>query len=258
MKERAPTTSGSGFGCTGANPIMAANPSELYTLDIAQIDPFSTGGMVSNLSYVLLIASMAMRNIFWLRILAICSGLTGIAFDVFWTGNISGIFWETCFTVVNLAQWIVLLVEKKRAYLSRDQVALRDRVFPTLSNTHMLKLLALAKPHAFIVDRVLTENGRDISTLYLVERGEASVVVDETPVSKCQAGDFIGEIGFLTGVPACATVSAASDLECLAFDCAELRALMRANPDLDRGLNVALTANLATKLIRNNETLLCV
>ncbi len=237
---------------------MTANKSELYILDITQIDPFSTGGLVSNLSYVLLIASMAMRNIFWLRILAIFSGLTGIAFDVFWTGNISGIFWETCFTLVNLTQWIVLLVEKKRAYLSREQVALRDRVFPTLSNTHMLKLLALAEPHTFTVDRVLTENGREVSTVYLIELGEASVVVNETTVSRCQAGDFIGEIGFLTGVPACATVSAASDLECLAFDCAALRQLMRGNPDLERGLNVALTANLATKLIRNNETLLCV
>ncbi len=237
---------------------MDANKSERHILDIAQIDPFSAGGLVSNLSYVLLIASMAMRNIFWLRILAIFSGLTGIAFDVFWTGNISGIFWESCFTLVNLTQWIVLLVEKKRAYLSREQVALRDRVFPTLSNTQMLKLLGLAEPREYAVNHVLTENGRDVSTLYLVESGEASVVVDGTTVSRCQAGDFIGEIGFLTAVPACATVNADSELECLAFDCAALRQLMRTNPDLERGLNVALTANLATKLIRNNETLLCV
>ena len=237
---------------------MVGTKPERHTLDIVQIDPFSAGGLVSNISYVLLIASMAMRNIFWLRILAIFSGLTGIAFDIFWTGNVSGIFWETCFTLVNLTQWIVLLVEKKRAFLSRDQVALRDSVFPTLSNTNMLKLLTLAQPQAFAPDHVLTEKDRSVSTLYLIERGEASVVVGETIVSKCEGGDFVGEIGFLTRVPACATVHAASALKCLAFDCDSLRQLMDANAELERGLTVALTANLATKLIRNNETLLCV
>lgn len=227
-------------------------------MDSALIDPLSTGGIVSNISYVLLIASMAMRNIFWLRILAICSGLAGIAFDVFWTGNVSGIFWETCFTLVNLTQWIVLLIEKRRAYLSREQAALRDSVFPTLSNTDMLKLLAIAEPRAFDPGRALTENGGKVSTLYLIERGEASVIVGDITVSTCEAGDFVGEIGFLTRVPACATVYATAALKVLAFDCDTLRLLMNANANLERGLTVALTANLATKLIRNNENLMCV
>jgi CRP-like cAMP-binding protein len=72
---------------------------------------------------------------------------------------------------------------------------------------------------------VLTEKGREVSTLYLVERGEASVVVDETIVSKCHAGDFAGAIGFLARVPAYATVNAASDLKCLAFNCESLASL---------------------------------
>ena len=42
---------------------------------------FSAGGLLGNLSYLLLIASMAMRDIFWLRVLAIFSGLTGIAYE---------------------------------------------------------------------------------------------------------------------------------------------------------------------------------
>ena len=129
-------------------------------------------------------------------------------------------------------------------------------VFPALSNTNMLKLLTLAKPHAFAPDSVLTEKGRDVATLNLVEHGEAAVVVAERIVSKCRSGDFIGEIGFLTRVPASATVNTASALTCLAFDCESLRQLMHTNPELERGLNVALSANLATKLIRNNETLL--
>ncbi len=44
----------------------------------------------------------------------------------------------------------------------------------------------------------------------------------------------------------------------LAFDCESLRVLTHANAAPESGVSVALSANLATKLIGNNETLLCV
>lgn len=77
-------------------------------------------------------------------------------------------------------------------------------------------------------------------------------------MSRREAGDFVGGIACLTRVRACATVHAAADLKCLAFDCESLRLLTHANAALERRLSVTPTANLATKLIRNNETLWCV
>lgn len=58
---------------------------------------------------------------------------------------------------------------------------------------------------------ILTEDGHDVAAPYLVERGEASVAIRDTPASKCEAGDIVGEIACLTRVPACATVNASAN-----------------------------------------------
>jgi CRP-like cAMP-binding protein len=215
---------------------------------------FTPGGLVGNLSYVLLIGSMAMRDIFLLRILAIFAGITGIAYGAIWLQDPVSVFWESCFTLVNLAQWIALVIERRKDSLTAYQTALRDRVFPMLSNADFLKLLAVATKQTFAAAQALVESGREITSLYLIERGEAAVVVGEVEVSMCQAGDFVGEIGFFNQVPACATVNATPGVECLVFECDALREAMATNPDLERGVSNALNANLATKLIRNNET----
>lgn len=43
---------------------------------------FSTGGFVGHLFYVLLIISMTMRDITYLRLFVIASALVGIAYDL--------------------------------------------------------------------------------------------------------------------------------------------------------------------------------
>ncbi len=214
----------------------------------------SPGGLVGNLSYMLLIASMAMRDIFWLRILAIFSGLTGITYDVVWLQDPVGTFWESMFTLVNLIQWAWLWYEKKQVFLTEEQHSIRDRVFPVLGNLEFLKIISIARPHSFADGTHLLEIGDTVSRLYLVETGQAEVSLEGTRVSLCHPGDFIGEIGFFNNVPATATVSALDGLKCLVFDCEELRAVMQSNPNLERGITFAMNANLASKLIRNNDT----
>jgi hypothetical protein len=219
---------------------------------------FTAGGLVGNLSYILLIISMAMRDIFWLRALAILSGIAGLSYDVVWLYNPVGAFWETCFILVNLFQWLWLLYEKKRSLLTPPQSLLRDQVFPVLSSLDFLKLLETASRCSFENGQVLVNKGTEVTRLYLVEHGEAIVALGDMEISRCLPGDFIGEIGFFNQVPATATVTASNNLECLMFDCTMLHRLMQKNPQLERGVTVALNANLATKLIRNNETGLAV
>jgi CRP-like cAMP-binding protein len=214
----------------------------------------SPGGMVGNLTYILLIISMAMRDIFWLRVFAIFSGLAGILYAVIWLHDPVGTFWESLFMAVNLLQWAWLVYEKKRATLTSEQAAMRDRVFPVLSNREFLKILAIAERQEFARDEHLIEQGNEVVRLYLVEQGEAAVMLDDKQVSGCQSGDFIGEIGFFNRVPATATVVAANSLQCLAFNCETLHRVMDANPGLERGVTFAMNANLASKLIRNNDT----
>ncbi|NKB45742.1 MAG: hypothetical protein GKS03_15840, partial [Alphaproteobacteria bacterium] len=64
----------------------------------------SFGGMVGHMSYFLLFVSMVMRVMWVLRVLVILSALVGITYDIVWTKDPVGVFWETSLVVVNVVQ----------------------------------------------------------------------------------------------------------------------------------------------------------
>ena len=45
---------------------------------------FSVGGLVGHTSYLLLVVSMLMRRMFWLRVFVIASAIVAITYDAVW------------------------------------------------------------------------------------------------------------------------------------------------------------------------------
>ncbi|MCP3979624.1 MAG: cyclic nucleotide-binding domain-containing protein [bacterium] len=223
-------------------------------MDLTLDSAFTGGGLVGNLSYLLLIASMAMRNILWLRILAIFSGIFGVAYDAIWLHDPVGTFWESSFTLVNLFQWAWLTYENRMKQLTPEEISLRERVFPALSVLDFRRLLDCGRSDDFRPGDALVLQGDPVRELFLILDGDAEIRNDGHPVSRCVPGDFVDEIGFFKEMPASATVAAGSSLRCMVFPVEAVRQLMARSHTLERGLNVALGSNLATKLIRNNET----
>lgn len=213
---------------------------------------FLNGELIGDLSYVLLIVSMAMRNIFWLRVLAILSGICGAAYDYIWLDNPGGAYWELLFTLVNLVQWCWLLHERRARYLDPFETKLKSDVFPLLTVLEFQRLMKTGLKEDFFTGDILQRRGKRVELLYLILAGKADIEVDDQRVSVCESGDFIGEIGFLYQVPASATVRASESMRCVVFDVHDLRQFMRRSPDFERGFNQALSANLATKLLRRN------
>jgi CRP-like cAMP-binding protein len=210
------------------------------------------GKLVGNLSYILLIASMAMRDIFWLRFLAILAGLAGAAYAAIWMNNPVGTFWELLFTAVNVAQWLWLLYERRNQNLTPEQLRIKEEVFPLLTMSDYRKLLNSAEEMVFLLgDELLTE-GQNVPFVFLVLEGEAAVMIDEKEISRCGGRDFIGEIGFLNNLPASASVRAMTTMKCLVFDAKLMRRMMERSTEFDRGFSVALNSNLAAKLLRRN------
>ncbi len=210
------------------------------------------GNLVGNLSYILLILSMAMRDIFWLRLFAILAGLAGAAFAFFWLNNPVGTFWELLFTLVNVVQWLWLLYERRMQELTPEQARIKKEIFPLLSIADFRKLLDNAEEMVFLLGDELLKEGSKVPYVFLVLQGEAEVTIDGSRVSTCNEKDFVGEIGFLNGLPASATVTAVTTMKCLVFDVKVMRRMMARNTEFDRGFSMALNANLAAKLLRRN------
>ncbi len=72
-------------------------------------------------------------------------------------------------------------------------------------------------------------------------------------VGVCGPGDFLGEMSFLTGKPASATVRVANETRCCVFDPGVLKVLIEKNPAIRQTLEYSFNRNLVGKLERMNE-----
>ena len=214
----------------------------------------SPGGLLGNLSYVLLIVSMAMRDMFWLRLIAIGSGLTGIAYDAWWLHNPVGVFWESCFTLVNVVQWGLLLRERKRVALTPDESRLKLFLFPSISDGAFRRLLGIATLHEAPRGTVLIRQGERVERLIVLTDGVADIQVGETVVATCRAGDLVGELSLVSNSPATATVTTHTDARYFSFEQLAVRALLERSEELSRAFSTMLSANLAKKLVLTNES----
>jgi len=214
----------------------------------------SPGGLLGNLSYVLLIVSMAMRDMFWLRLIAIGSGVTGIVYDAWWLHNPVGVFWESCFTLINAIQWGVLLHERKRVTLTPDESRLKLFLFPTISNGAFRRLLGIATLHETTPGTVLIRQGERVDRLLVLTDGVAEIRVGDTVVATCRAGDLVGELSLLSNSPATATVTTHTVARYFSFEQLAVRSLLERSEELSRAFSTMLSADLARKLVLTNES----
>lgn len=96
---------------------------------------------------------------------------------------------------------------------------------------------------------VLTVQGEPVNHLCFLASGEADVIVDGKVIAVCQAGAMIGEVTYLSGEPASATVLTNQAVRCLRFEAATLRQFLSRNPDIRAALEQNMANHLRTKLI---------
>ena len=213
----------------------------------------STGKLVGHLSYVLLVASMMMRSMKWLRVIAISAGVVSAFYGYFFLRDFVTVFWEVIFVSVNLIQLLFLEFENRRARFSKDEERFIKAAVPNVERAHARRLLRLADHVDLEVGAVLTEEGKPVEHLYFIVEGAVRVNKDGSIVGVCGHDDFIGEIGYMTNKEATATTVVTNSVRCLKFTHEKLRALLNKETDLRHSLESSFNRNLVGKLVRSNE-----
>jgi len=101
---------------------------------------------------------------------------------------------------------------------------------------------------------VLTREGQPVDHLSFVVSGKADVIVREKTIASSGAGMAIGEITYLTGEPATATVHVAEHMHLLRFDAQQLREFIARNADIGAILEQNMANHLRSKLVSMSET----
>jgi CRP-like cAMP-binding protein len=155
-----------------------------------------------------LAVSYMVTDMAWLRALAL-AGLVaeGIYFYMasatpLWIG----IGWALVFTAINAAQLFRLMRERVSVRMSAEERRLHAGIFSVLSPIEFNRVLRAGVWRSLPVGSVLTHIGQAVRHVYALASGAASVVVNDTHVATIGAGGIVGEMSFLSGRPATATV----------------------------------------------------
>ncbi len=224
--------------------------------DISQLlasfnDPVRLFG---HFTYFLLILSVLMRNIAWLRALAIGSGVTKIIYRTFFVYDPVSIFWEAVFVLVNLGQLALMWWENRRRTLTPEEETFISMFQPALPFAAAADLLRAGYWHEAPAGSMLTVQGQALNALIYLSEGDVRIEAGGRPVARCGPGDFLGEMTWQSGAPATGTAVAETAVRYLRFERSQLETAMRKRPVLGFAMQASFNRNLIGKLVRANET----
>jgi hypothetical protein len=212
------------------------------------------GDTAGHISYVLIALSYWMTNIYWLRVTAVI----GLVFEVAYFGLVSsalytGIGWDCVFIAINLFHLIRLTRERLRMRLAAGDRDLLRTLFDGLDDAQIGMLLSSASWHEAKVGEQLTVEGSPVVALMLIAAGQVSVAVGDTVVARVGPNSFVGEMAFLTGGNASATVTVTQPTRVMRIEHSRLKTLLVVDNQIASVLHRLLGADLAQKLRVRNE-----
>ncbi len=212
----------------------------------------SPGKLVGHLSYMLLVGSMLMRSMTWLRIIAVSAGVVSAIYGFFWLKDFVTVFWEVVFVTVNLVQLLLLELQNRRARFNKDEEQFIAAVIPNVEKAHARRLLRQADHIDLEPDDVLTIEGEPVDRLLFVLDGSVRIERGGAMVGVCGRNDFVGEMAFMSGNGATATAIVTHPSRALAFDRDVLKKALGRDESLRHEMSTSFNRNLVDKLVKSN------
>jgi CRP-like cAMP-binding protein len=116
------------------------------------------------------------------------------------------------------------------------------------------RLMQLARWRNVEAGTVLLTEGQPITELFFVTDGAARIEKNGALVAICSRGDFVGEMGFVSGSRATATVVADRPMKLASFDAAVLKSRLADDNNLRHALEASFNRNLIGKLSRSGPS----
>lgn len=207
----------------------------------------------AHIGFLLMAVSLFLTNIFWLRVFLILSFLFQIVyFSLSDTPLYTGIAYNVVFILINLYRLVSLQKARRLVDAATGGPLLRAEL-TGLDDEHIATLIEFGEAFELPKGAPLTVEGEAVDAVYLIQAGRAVVEAGGAKVGSLGPGEFVGEVSFLTGIAATATVRAETDLSVIALDSARLKAAGEADPVLSAAIHAVIGRELARKLAASNR-----
>lgn len=203
--------------------------------------------------YALLVLSMLMREMVWLRAIAIVAGVSRIIIRAAILYDPVTVAWETALVLINIGQLLLIWWDKRHTHSNEDETLLASTIMPGLSGRAVRRLMRQARWRTVEEGAVLLQEGEAVTDLLFVTDGAARIEKNGVLVAICSRGDFVGEMGFVSGNVATATVVADRPMRLASFDAQALKVSLAEDKDLRHALEASFNRNLIGKLSRANS-----
>ena len=206
--------------------------------------------IVGHTSFLLTALSFYVRDMMVLRALAVVSGVVGIAYN-YWlpAGPLwLVIFWLGVFVAINVVRIVGIVLDRRSIDFNDEEAELHETVFQNFSPVEFRKLMRIGEWRNAAQGDQLTSQGAIVSGLNLLFNGEVLVERDGAEIGRARDGAMIGEISFIQGGPATATVSATKPCRYVSWSGDELRKLLTRNPSMDIAMKHVFSIDLMRKL----------
>lgn len=205
---------------------------------------------VGHLGYLLTLFAYLVRDILWLRSLVVAACLAMAVYfsillpEIAWTPFV----WQVILLAVNLV-WIVLLVrERQGVRFTEEERELHETLFREFTALEFMKLLRAGEWIEVEEGEPLANRGERLDRLYLVSNGAVNVQFESGETRELRDGAMIGEMSFLSGAPATATVVVTRSTRCLVWDQGQLYRLLHRNPSMRGAVMSVIGSDLSQKL----------
>ena len=211
--------------------------------------------VVGHVSFALGAVSYWVRDEIWLRSLLILSFATGLIYNALppvgplWLV----LFWLGVYVVINVYRISTKLAETRKVRLSEEEAELRDTVFPEFTPVEFAKLMRIGTWKSVPVGTTLTTQGQPVTEVIVVQSGHLTVEIDGRNVHTLKDGEIVGEMSFIGGHPATATVRTISPTRYVAWLQPALRALLARNPAMSSAMRSVFSLELTRKLVETDS-----
>ncbi len=207
--------------------------------------------IIDNLANLILVGAYWVRDILWLRLLAIVGSLVVIPYyllqpEPLWPPMV----WSCVFITINATRAWGIIEERRPVAFTGDERLLYDQTFSTLSLEQFKRFLRIGEWQDLDRGYVLHSIGDPPDSLEAVVRGELETRRGGRVLGHARAGDLSGLASVLGGSPELFDVTVTQPARVMRWRLADLQELAAADERLTSALRKIAGAALAEKLIR--------
>ncbi len=201
---------------------------------------------------ILTMVAYLLRDILWLRFLTILSCFAGMIFAYLVRGGPlwTVIGWNVLFAIINTVQIAILIRERSGVRFTEEEKELHETLFKKFAPFEFMKLMRIAEWRQVAPGEIVATEGQQLDEVMLIYNGLLAVEVKGEKKAELQDGHFIGEVSFISGGTATATVRAIEPTRYIAWPKKEIDGLLARNPSMHIAMQGMLTVDLSKKLTR--------